>query len=456
MRALPSAERLMDRSLPEIAFAQFSVLWAIAALFHVASVNEWRTSWPPILGAAWVLVQPGRALPLAALAAGQIWITVVQAPFIANHVLLTALINGAVLLGIGVVYRRHGSATPAAVYEMWAPAARVALVAMYVFAVFHKLNADFFDPDVSCGATFYVEQLTRFPFLPASKAAVSATIYLTVLVEAAIPVLLLLRRTRHLGVLVGAVFHWLLALHPKDGFYNFSSMLLAVFYLYASDVIAARTADVSKRWLTRLSRGALAVIAVGAIVQQSGVGARLGAPEPFLYLWAVYGSVLIAGYLVIMQGTWRAPAHARSALRLEPVMAVLPFVVVLNGFSPYLGLKTETSWAMFSNLRTEGGQSNHWFVPVHIQVFDYQRDLIELVEASDRGLQNVADRGFLIPFFELRRKPWMAIAYRENGEIRRYSTVADDPRYPGDIPWVLKKLLSFRPVTSSLPQPCVH
>jgi hypothetical protein len=200
----------------------------------------------------------------------------------------------------------------------------------------------------------------------------------------------------------------------------------------------------------------MVVIAVFAVVQQSGLGERLGAPEPFLYLWAIYGATLIIGYIVVMRGVWSAATPTRGAFRLQPVMAALPIVVVLNGLNPYLGLKTETSWAMFSNLRTEGGQSNHWFVPTSLQIFDYQHDLVELVEVSDRGLQDVADHGFLIPYFEIRRKPWMAIAYRENGEVHRYNTVAEDPKYPGEIPWLLKKTLSFRPVASSLPQPCVH
>ena len=52
---------------------------------------------------------------------------------------------------------------------------------------------------------------------------------------------------------------------------------------------------------------------------------------------------------------------------------LLPVLVVLNGSSPYLGLKTETSFAMFSNLRTIGGLSNHLLVGAGVQVFDYQK-----------------------------------------------------------------------------------
>jgi hypothetical protein len=137
-------------------------------------------------------------------------------------------------------------------------------------------------------------------------------------------------------------------------------------------------------------------------------------------------------------------------------MAVLPAVVVLNGLSPYLGFKTETSWSMFSNLRTEGGRSNHWVMPTSLQVFDYQRDLVEIVAASDRGLQAVADAGAVIPYFEIRRKPWMSLSYRDGDDVREVATVADDPRYPGPPPWVARKFMSFRPVTVGAHQRCVH
>jgi hypothetical protein len=258
-------------------------------------------------------------------------------------------------------------------------------------------------------------------------------------------------------VLVGAAFHWIIALHPRDGFYNFSSMLFAVFYLFAADALAARSLDGSRRWVVRVSGRFLAAVVVLLVAQRSGVAARAGVHDPFLYLWVAYSSALLAGFAIAIRGAWRSGATLRTCYGMSPaILAVLPAMVVANGVSPYLGLKTESSWAMFSNLRTEGGQSNHLLVPVGLQLFDFQRDLVELVEASDRGLQSLADSRFSIPYFEIRRKPWMSVVYRRDGEERRYATVADDPRFPGEIPWVLRKALSFRPVSSSAQQRCVH
>jgi hypothetical protein len=120
------------------------------------------------------------------------------------------------------------------------------------------------------------------------------------------------------------------------------------------------------------------------------------------------------------------------------------------------GLKTETSWAMFANLRTEGGWTNHLLVPSSAQIFDYQRDLVAVTGSSDRYLQSVADRKLLIPYFELRRRPEASVSYVREGKEHVYARLADDPAFPGDIPWTLQKLLLFRPTDQSTKETCKH
>eukprot|EP00746_Dinoflagellata_sp_MGD_P141816 gnl/MRDRNA2_/MRDRNA2_74861_c0_seq3.p1 gnl/MRDRNA2_/MRDRNA2_74861_c0~~gnl/MRDRNA2_/MRDRNA2_74861_c0_seq3.p1 ORF type:complete len:323 (+),score=31.97 gnl/MRDRNA2_/MRDRNA2_74861_c0_seq3:118-969(+) len=50
--------------------------------------------------------------------------------------------------------------------------------------------------------------------------------------------------------------------------------------------------------------------------------------------------------------------------------------LALNGSAPYLGIKTQGTWTMFSNLRVENGSSNHFVVPVSFQIFDELRDIV--------------------------------------------------------------------------------
>jgi hypothetical protein len=139
-----------------------------------------------------------------------------------------------------------------------------------------------------------------------------------------------------------------------------------------------------------------------------------------------------------------------------PAMIVLPIAVFVNGIMPYVGLKTETSWAMFSNLRTEGDRSNHWLVPASAQVFDLQRDLVQVTRSSDGFLQQLATRHQLIPYFEIRRRPAAAVSYLRGGVETAFNRASDDPRFSRTAPWVQRKLLRFRPVDIAGKQRCLH
>ena len=142
-------------------------------------------------------------------------------------------------------------------------------------------------------------------------------------------------------------------------------------------------------------------------------------------------------------------------------LMTVPVVVFFNGLSPYFGLKTENSFAMFSNLRTEGGVTNHFIVPADLQVFDFQKAVVEVVSSSDPGFQDLADEKQAIVLFEFRRlvesrKP-RRIEYLLNGERKIF--LASDPASVsalGKNPFVLAKLMRFRPFSKEEPQPCGH
>jgi len=140
----------------------------------------------------------------------------------------------------------------------------------------------------------------------------------------------------------------------------------------------------------------------------------------------------------------------------QPVLVVLPLVVFLNGLTPYVGLKTETAWAMFSNLRTEGGRTNHLLVPARAQIFGLQRDLVQVTGSSDRYLQSLARKGQLVPYFEIRRRPDASVSYVRDGVERRFARVSDDPAFSSAIPRMVRRLILFRPVDRTEKQTCLH
>jgi hypothetical protein len=81
-------------------------------------------------------------------------------------------------------------------------------------------------------------------------------------------------------------------------------------------------------------------------------------------------------------GPWtRGQPHppAFAAFKTKSALLLLPLLVLINGASPFLGFKTETSFAMYSNLRTEGGQSNHLLWKRPLALAPYQTDLVDVM-----------------------------------------------------------------------------
>jgi hypothetical protein len=163
-----------------------------------------------------------------------------------------------------------------------------------------------------------------------------------------------------------------------------------------------------------------------------------------------------------LAGIWKVPAAFTLRPRWAP-LGVIPLVVALNGLSPYVGLKTETSWAMYSNLRTEV-HPNHFLVPVSAKVFGYQDDLVEILDTSLPALAEYVGGDVRLTFFEFRRMCSAAtgdfdVSYRRHGEDRTLEIVAgvaSDPAVCRAHPWLLGKLLRFRPVDTGAQARCRH
>jgi hypothetical protein len=443
-----------------VALTLFSFLWAASSLFHVASYRQWTGAPLIIVTSALVLLRPSSTAALFTLAAAHLAQTAWESPFVPNHQLFGALVNGAFVAGIAVLaLQRRGRAARVdrgELFEAIAPAVRLALLVLYFFAFLHKLNTDWFDLEVSCGAELYAAVRQQVPFLPGSAPWNRLAVYGSLAIEAIIPLLLTFARTRHVGILTGAGFHWLLALHPFHAFYNFSSMLFALFMLFvAPSVVHAAFGGARERRIRWMSWSFAALFGVCYLVNRVGVDTGSAPTDVFIYLFALGALLLAAGFLLPLRGrAWGAAAA--GAFRLpRPFLAALPLLVFLNGLTPYLGLKTEGAWAMFSNLRTENGRSNHLFVPVSIQLFDYQRDLVQVTRSSDNFLQAVARRRQLVPYFEVRRRAQVIVRYDRNGVTYGYGRVADDPAF-FPVSLVEAKLLRFRPVTPGTRQTCLH
>lgn len=134
-------------------------------------------------------------------------------------------------------------------------------------------------------------------------------------------------------------------------------------------------------------------------------------------------------------------------------MAV-PVLVLASGLSPYLGLGTDRAFSMYSNLRTEGDRSNHFLVPAGVQVFGYQRDLVQVLGSSALRLERLARRGLLVPYAEFRAilseetsaAPDVSVSFVRLGERHAIGAARRDSSLALPVSWPARKWLRFRPV----------
>jgi hypothetical protein len=465
-------------------FAVFAFWFALSGLLDVAPFHGWLDGplqIPFSLACAAVLWRPGSLLAFAVMNALRLAVFVHDSPDNANHHVLHAIASATLLASLPFAARAAGGLSRLT-GEGWracfAPALRVELLALYGFAVLHKLNRDYLDPEVSCAVFTLLGVVPSWAgeWLASDPARRTALVYGSLLAETAIPLLLAMRGTRRLGIAAGVLFHTFLGIR----FFAFSTGLLAFYSLFAPAALFAGLDSALRRWRERGApvRIALsgAVVRVGALALVAAMGwaaatlrlpggmqlPRLGFP---LLSGVWVAGVLGAAAVALLGGGragWRGPAAGR--LGAAPVLALFPLLVIGNGLSPYLGLRTVPTFSMFSNLRTEGGRTNHLFMPATgLRVASWQEDLVRVIDAEDEDLRRFARRPHRT-FYDLQRriqklareqgKTGIRVSYRRGGARVSLMHAERDAELMRAIPWWQRKWLRFRPISLAPRQKC--
>jgi hypothetical protein len=392
-------------------FALFAPMWALATLCHVTNLAAGGLPEPLLAIPAVAFLLKPRSVPtfVVFVTLQAIEILVFQ-PCVGSHWLFSLFVALAILLTWSRLAFADGiHVDPGRLVDGFAPAVRLSLCLLYFYAVLHKLNWSFLDPSVSCAAAF---PMSIWP----NRIFGAACAWSTLAVEMAIPLLLMWRRSRAFGLMLALGFHLVLSL----AFYvGFASMLFAVFSLFLPD----NTPELVENWWARSSlreRRAVTVVrafaarwsprgraALYSAVIVMAIASRLARPLWFavfllLYLiWAVTGAILVRTYAAAIFPLRRRFQYAHGFWKSSfALLYVVPILMLVNGASPYLGLKTESTFSMFSNLRTEGGVTNHLFIPESWQLANFQRDVVTLVESSDPRMNHLI--GHEVPLVELR------------------------------------------------------
>ncbi|NQX94897.1 MAG: HTTM domain-containing protein, partial [Erythrobacter sp.] len=305
--------------------------------------------------------------------------TVLQAPIQSNH----TIVRAAALLGywlsfITAMVRNDHFDT---VFERFAPAGCAALLVMYFYGVFHKINADFLDPVTSCATTLW--RLMPWPLSSIQGPVIDySAIYGTFVVEGLIAAALLFRPTRHVGIAAGIAFHLLLSLSSYAMYISFTTLSIALHSLFLSEDAARTTLnspiirEVRAKLEEPIYKGLVLALCMGMVTLASSGNYTLttAVALPFVlpFCWAVlrYGGE--------QSEASDTPADRPRRRSLPVIGLIVGAVFFANGAMPYLGLKTAQTITMFANIRLEGGASNHLIFSGDHRPFGYLDDVVTL------------------------------------------------------------------------------
>ena len=454
-------------------FSSFAKLWALASLFHQAKPAHWVSGAPEAaltFASFLLLFVRVTVFRFALFLALQICVILSQLPWpVTNHWIFTCFIGLSGLIAAAQAFRKDRSWAPTArtwLSEFVGPA-RIQVLVLYAFTFLHKLNSDFLDVGHSCGSAHYLNLRNLIPFLPTSEWHRWAAVYSTLAIEGGIPLLLFFGRTRLIGVGLALGFHTLIGL---NNFFDFSAVLFALMLLFipaGPEGPKAPTGRYGFAWGAarfEASRPVAFLVSASALAGILTVLAGRLSKEASSMLGIVGGVVCGVGLLsfLIVLTVRKTLSADLDPIRFGAVPHVVPLLLlILNGLSPYLGLKTESSFAMFSNLRTEGGKSNHLFMP-SAQPFGFQKELVQIVDSTDPELKDKSDRwipisGLRFRFEEsLRRGSPFSVSYRSVDGTLRSLGGAQDSASQEFIPYLVRKLLVFRIVKSPDKMVCQH
>lgn len=288
---------------------------------------------------------------------------------LSNHLALAWFL--AVILCCGLLFQ-----SPESRATQLAPAFLIGLkgvaIFAYFFAVLHKLNYDFLSLQSSWAsrlAEFYCHDI-GFKSERVIKAMSLIGIYGTLLAEASIPVVLLSPQAVMLGVCCGILFHFVIGLMEVMHFSTVMyACLLAFVPPWAVDYATREMLSHSYSYL--LVCGLLSIFITWKLVPRKGYTWKRAA-RAIQFSFVFFSVALLIGCSIVLYAQPTGMGGSNILTGVDKIWLVLIWgLFILNGFSPYLGLKTEFCLAMFSNLRCEPWR--HLVIPANWRLFDLAR-----------------------------------------------------------------------------------
>ncbi len=320
-------------------------------------------------------------------------------PLSPNHIIFLAFIILSFFISLLVSYIRSkkGFSVDSFVNNLF-PVIRVEVLILYFWAALSKLNPQFFDYDISCATLKLFEINQVLPILPSVEWYLKINPYLIFLLEISIPICLLINRARVLGIILGFILHFGVGLKhtgftllmfslyslflPDEYFYLIQKQLLLIKNKFASII------QTKKRYIY------WAIELLILLILLKLISFMMGGTEIRLFLFSREGFYMLSFCIFFILFIYYLVKYLKgesNSINLgfipnNKALVILPIILFPVGLFPYLGIKNIQVFTMFSNLSTENGKSNHFFIPASIQVFDNLSDLIHIKSSSLGGI----------------------------------------------------------------------
>ncbi|MEM7508187.1 MAG: hypothetical protein AAF415_15750 [Pseudomonadota bacterium] len=393
----------------------------------------------------------------------------INAPIASNNQTCAAFVSLVILAGTMVSLSRMARAGGGvdfreSVFQAISGPGRYLLAIMYFYGIYHKINTDFLNPIVSCAVVLYRPLAEPFGLDEWSLGQYSA-IYATFVIEGIAMILLFSPRYKRLGMLIGIPFHIMIGWTGYAYYKDFSTVVLVMYAMFlpreaidnaiafagryvGGPVIAANIG----RWVVI---GLFAAYLASVLVGQGSTGLE-PTHEGFTWFFTIYALAFLAFCVAFVPMRMSDPL---TDLAIRPAwLAIFPIVFFVNGASPYLGLKTESSIAMFSNLYTERGETNHL---IHGQLpfaADYQNDIVTPVSSSSEAFDGDALPGHPMIRYEfdrlLDRHAGVEAEFLHNGTPRSLDANWTNTYQTASL--LERMYFIFKPLEQSRPQECTH
>ena len=459
----------------------FVWLFAVSTIWHYTSASDdiihyWFTYSPKVTPLVFLSIvtafiaacYPTKIWAVMTMCVGQIFAIFLRFPFVADHLVMQLFLNLSILCSFLylAVSKRTLSVSIDEMFAIFSPIGRWLLIIMYFYGTFHKFNPGFMSMESSCAVPF----IDGFPVLRSllgSGWLEYGAIYGTLILESLAMVLLFSSRTKYFGMLLGMSFHFIIGISGYGTLAHFSAFALALHTLFLPSSVGQRAYDepLVPDFLKNATK--FRVVTIFLISLQVILALHLATTRQVHLvnsLFALFGISLM--FLVFKYGQTRkedAPYRLRSPLL---TLNILPIWFFVYCFSPYIGLGTGGTIAMFSGLRTEGGISNHYIIRKPIPLFHYQDKVLYVEDAVNPSLQKlIADRQGVVMFDFQRHftyRDQLMLPLTVNVEGRRYklfdpdSTTAFVDEHFTEQTWLERKYMSFRIVDDLRPKKCRH